>query len=176
MHPTRQLSERKARSRSSGIFYLSSKPAPSITRNGPPAVPPPLNGAILTDSHVMRNVLASAAEAELGALFDNCKEAIPIRTMLEEIGHPQPPTPVKTDNSTATGIIHRTVKQRRSKAIDMRFYWLQDRSDQDQFKFYWQKGADNKADYLTKHHPTRHHRLQRPVHLFTGNAVYWLTH
>ena len=47
-------------------------------------------------------------------------------TTLEELGHPQPPTPIKTDNTTANGIINGTVKQQRSKAIDMRFYWLKD--------------------------------------------------
>ena len=33
----------------------------------------------------------------------------------------------------------------------MRFYWLQDRVDQDQFRIFWRKGADNLADYFTKH-------------------------
>eukprot|EP00978_Attheya_sp_CCMP212_P020671 scaffold59435_cov43-Attheya_sp.AAC.1 len=44
------------------------------------------------------------------------------------MGHRQPPTPLQVDNSCAHGIINSTVKQRRSKAIDMRFYWLKDRT------------------------------------------------
>ena len=64
---------------------------------------------------------ASAAEAELGALFHNGKEACPLRIGLEELGHPQPATPMAMDNNTASGIITNTVKQKRSKAIDMRF-------------------------------------------------------
>ena len=51
------------------------------------------------------------------------KEAVPIRAALEEMGHPQPPTAIVVDNSTASGIANKTVKQRRSKAMDMRFYW-----------------------------------------------------
>jgi hypothetical protein len=70
----------------------------------------------------MKPVLYSAAEAEAGALFSSCKEATTFRTTLSEMGWPQPPTPVHTDNSCAAGIANNTVKQRRSKAIDMRFY------------------------------------------------------
>ena len=71
--------------------------------------------------------MASAAEAELGALFLNCQEAVPIRIMLEEMGHTQTPTPVQVDNSTALGIATGTIKQRKSKAMDMLFYWIRDR-------------------------------------------------
>ena len=55
--------------------------------------------------------MASATEAELGALFLNCQEAVPIRIKLEEMGHPQPPTPVQVDNSTALVIATGTIKQ-----------------------------------------------------------------
>jgi hypothetical protein len=113
----------------------------------------------------MKNVMSSAAEAELGALFHNATEACSLRTILEEMGHPQPPTPIQTDNSTAAGIVNRTVKQRRSKAMDMRFYWLQDRVELDQFRIHWKPGCDNLADYFTKHHPVRHHKEMRYVFL-----------
>ena len=55
----------------------------------------------------------SAAEAELGALFLNCQEAVTIRITIEEMGHPQPPTPVKVDNSTALVIETGTINQRK---------------------------------------------------------------
>jgi hypothetical protein len=73
------------------------------------------------------------------------------------------------DNSTAYGIATGTVKQKRSKAIDMRFYWLCDRVRQKQFYIYWCPGAGNKADYFTKHHPTAHHRAMRPRYLYDKN-------
>ena len=88
-----------------------------------------------------------------------------IRTVLEEMGHPQAATPIQTDNACAAGIVNDTVKQRRSKAIDMRFYWVKDRVNQGQFIVYWQKGADNLADYFTKHHSLAHHRLMRSRYL-----------
>ena len=49
---------------------------------------------------------------------------------LEELGHPQPATPMRTDNSTAHGMMNKTEEQKQSKSMDMRFYWLQDRVKQ----------------------------------------------
>jgi hypothetical protein len=47
--------------------------------------------------------MSSAAEAELGALFVNAKEAAYLRQILTEMGHPQPHTPIQTDNRGCTG-------------------------------------------------------------------------
>ena len=149
------LSEAQARSRTGGHFFLGNHPnKPQIN-----------NGAIHTIASIQRNVMASAAEAEVGALFDNTKHGTIIRTTLEELGHPQPPTPVQTDNSTASGIVNDTIKQQRSRAIDMRFYWVRDRIKQGQFVVYWAPGKWNLADYFTKHHPPAHHQQMRPIFL-----------
>ena len=75
------------------------------------------------------------------------------------------PTPIQTDNSTAEGIANDTVKAKRSKAMDMRFYWIKDRVHQGQFRIHWKPGADNKADCHTKHHPPSHHIGSRPSYL-----------
>jgi hypothetical protein len=80
---------------------------------------------------------------------------------LEELGHEQPPTPMVTDNSAASGIANDSVKQRRSKAMDMRYYWIRDRVRQGQFLVYWRRGSTNRADYYTKHHPAKHHQAVR---------------
>eukprot|EP00957_Ditylum_brightwellii_P050865 3857780-Ditylum_brightwellii.AAC.1 len=79
--------------------------------------------------------MASAAEAELGALFVNAKEATALRITLKELGHLQPATLIQVDNST-----------------------VQDRIRQGQFRVYWEPGRNNKADYFTKHHPPAHHK------------------
>ena len=50
---------------------------------------------------ILRNIMASAAEAEYGALFLNGKAAVPIRTPLIEMHHPQPPTPIQVEIPTA---------------------------------------------------------------------------
>jgi hypothetical protein len=159
------LSERGARSRAGGHFHLTNNSTNPLARPKPDDPMPMQNGALHTLSTIMKMVLGSAAEAKLAALYFNCQEGCHLRIMLEELGHPQPPTGVQTDNSTAQGICNKTVKQRRTKGIDMRFYWLQDRDAQAQFLFHWKRGDLNKrADYVTKHHsPTVHKELRSTV-------------
>jgi hypothetical protein len=158
------LSVSKAWSRAGGHFFLSDM-SPDPTK--PPLKPPTSNGPLHTTCQIMCNVLASAAEAKIGALFLNGQEALPIRVTLAELGHPQPPTPMQTDNSTAAGLANDTIKQKRSKAIDMRFYWIKDRVSQKQFLVYWRPGPKNLRDYHTKHHSSSHHRTMRPTYLLS---------
>ena len=153
------LCEERARSWSVGNVFLANR----LVENGdkPPTLPTN-NGAIHTLWHITKNVMSSAAEADIGATFLNAKDALPIRTTLQELGHRQPPTPMKVDNTTAVGFANNTIKQKRSKAIDTRFYWIRDRTCQGQFKIYWVPGSTNLRDYQTKKHPPNHHRLMRP--------------
>ena len=73
------------------------------------------NGPLHTKFLVLRHIVASGAEAKLGALFCNGQTTIPLRSTLEEIRHKQPPTPIETDNSNALGIVNSTVKQKNPK-------------------------------------------------------------
>jgi hypothetical protein len=159
------LSETKARSRAAGYHYLSDHPDDPNKPPQPDDPPFTPNGPINVISNIMREVLSSASEAELAALFHNGKEGASERITLEELRHPQPPTPLVTDNSTVSGIANDTVKQKRSKAMDMRFYWIRDRVHQGQYHVYWRKGSTNKADYFKKHHPTKHHQRMRNQYL-----------
>mgnify|MGYP004176976041 CR=1 FL=1 len=127
-----------------------------ILKKEPTNVPKP-NGPVYTVCHILRHIMASAAEAEIAALFKNGQEAVVLRNTLRNLGHPQPPTPIKTDNSTAAGIANNTILQRKSRAMDMRFYWVRDRVNQGQFIIYWRPGVTNLGDYFTKHHPPSHH-------------------
>ena len=106
---------------------------------------------------IINAVMSSTAEAELGALFNNTKEAVYLRQILEETGHPQPRTPIQTDNTTAEGVINKKIQPKRTKAMDMHYHWLRDREAQDQFNIYWRPGGTNLADYFTKHHAPAHH-------------------
>jgi hypothetical protein len=81
------------------------------------------------------------------------------------MGHPQPSTPIQVDNTTAVGFANDTMKQKRPKAIDMRFYWVKCRTRQKQFIVYWGPGTSNLADYHTKHHSPVHHRLMRSTYV-----------
>ena len=50
---------------------------------------PPLNGPVHILCEILRNVMSSAAEAELGGLFRNGQEGSALRTTLEEMGWKQ---------------------------------------------------------------------------------------
>jgi hypothetical protein len=159
------LSETQARSRIGGYFYLSNHLPDPLKPPTADSTLPPINGPVHVNSSILSNVMSSAAEAELGALFYNAKDAVMLRTTLEELGYKQAATPLQTDNACAAGIANDTVKQRRSKAIDMRFYWVKDRVKQGEFLVYWRRGLDNLADYFTKHHAPAHHRRMRHHYL-----------
>jgi hypothetical protein len=60
---------------------------------------------------------------------------------------------METDNTTATGYSNGTIKQKRTKAMDMPFYWIKDRVKQG-FNVYWGPGFQNLADYFTIFHKT----------------------
>ncbi len=145
------LNEEGARSRAGGHHFLSEN-----------VDNPSNNGAIYNEASIIKSVMSSAAEAEIGALYINARKGVEIRNILKEMGHMQPPTPVQTDNSTADGIVNLRVQPKRTKAMDMRFHWLRDREvNQKQFRFYWRPGTLMRADYWTKHHSPAHHRHMR---------------
>jgi hypothetical protein len=116
------------------------------------------DGAILIISIVLKHVMSSTAEVEIGEVLLNAKEGTVLRTTIEELGHPQTPTPLQTDNTTSTGNSNGTVKQKRTRAMDMRFYWVKDGVKQGQFNVYWGPGYQNLGDYATKHHSPAHHK------------------
>eukprot|EP00804_Cyclotella_cryptica_P011793 CCRYP_011361-RA/>CCRYP_011361-RA protein AED:0.17 eAED:0.11 QI:0/0/0/0.8/0.25/0.2/5/0/1137 len=141
------LSAPRARSQVAGYYFLGSVPTDDAPIN--------LNGAILVFCGILKFVVASAAEAELGGLFLNCKEGKIQRLILEELGHKQPSTLIHCDNATATGIANDAVKKTTiatTEILDVR----------------WQQGQENLADYFTKHFEPRHHINVRPWYLHTS--------
>ena len=55
--------------------------------------------------------MASAAESQVVVLFYNTHNLLPKRIALEELGHLHPPTPIKTDNTTALELVTKTIKK-----------------------------------------------------------------
>ena len=104
------LSKPEACSRAGGRFSLSND-----------ATMPANNGAVLNIVQTIKSVMTSAAEAEIGAIFINVREAVPQRMTLIKIGHPQPLTPMQTDNSTAHSVVTNNMQPRRTKAMGTKF-------------------------------------------------------
>jgi len=117
-----------AKSRIAGYFQLNNHPQ-RIAH-------PEVNGAILVICKALKYVVSSVAESEIAGVFFNAQKAIPIRYMLEQLGHQQPATPIKTDNSTTKGFVHNNIHQNRSKSWDMRYHWLRDRQTKKEFNIY----------------------------------------
>ena len=144
------LNESRARSRAGAHIFLS--------EDDPK---PRLNGPILTIAKIIKTAMASAAEAEMAALFITAKNMIPLRNTLIEMGWPQPQTPIQTDNSTAVGFTNTIIVNKATKSSDMKVWWLRDRESQEQFRYYWAPGSENEGDYSTKHHTPIYHEAKR---------------
>ncbi len=119
------LSAPHTQSCAGGYFFLSSTPC-----DGSPIQ---INGAVYITRTILKLVAASTSEAELGALFLNTQEAKVIRLILEELGHPQPPTPIQINNTPTVGIVDNTIKRQGSHAMEMRYFWLLDGEAQQLF-------------------------------------------
>jgi hypothetical protein len=78
---TSYLSVSNARSRLGGMFFCGDK-SPHEDN---------LNGYILYVTSVIKNVVASAAESEVGACFQNAQSGAPLRVTLTELVHIHPP-------------------------------------------------------------------------------------
>ena len=153
----------RCRSRLAGHFFLGPDPTKTTVTTS--------NGPLLIKCKTIRHVVSSAAEAETAALFDNAQAARPFRYILTKLGHPQPPTLLKTDNATANAFIHRTMRHKKSKSWDMRYWWLKENSSQSKFKIFWDKGVHNWADYFTKHFAPSVHKILRPKYVHRTNLI-----
>ena len=86
------LSVAQSRIRASGVHFLTEGPPdPENLEDFVPTT----NGILLVVCKIMRNIMASAAEAEYGTIFINSQTAVPIRTTLSEMGWPQGPTAIQ---------------------------------------------------------------------------------
>ena len=146
--------ETRGRSRAAGYHYLG---------HYDPTGDVPPNGSIEYVTTIIDVVVASATEAELAAIFTNAQLAISLRHALVFLGHPQGPSLIVSDNLVGVNILNGTAKSRRSRSMDLRYFWVKDRISQKQFKLAWAPGSQNLADYLTKIHPAKKYIAIRPT-------------
>ena len=148
------LSSPNARSIAGGFHYLGTSD-PLFT-----------NSPIHCFSSQIPVVASAVSETEYAAVFANGRYAAEERLALFNLGYPQPPTPILTDNECAIGLANRTVAAKMSKSIDMRFHWIRDRVFQRQLIVAHIPGALNLADFFTKALPVHEHRAIR--HLYAS--------
>ncbi len=117
------------------------------------------------NSVILKFVVASAAEAELGALFHKCQDGIVFCQTLLDMGHPQPKMPVHCNNATAVGIGNNAIKRQRLRSMEMQYFWVGDKVAQDMYTLSWHPGQENLANYQSKHIIGSHHLAVRPWYL-----------
>eukprot|EP00957_Ditylum_brightwellii_P106825 8149478-Ditylum_brightwellii.AAC.1 len=146
----------EARHWTGGHFFLGNKPTTPAYK----AATQEKNGMVHQECSTICNVVASVTETEVGGLYVICTRGEEFRVVLEKMGDPQSATHIITDNSTAEGIANNKVKQRKTRAMDMRFYCIRDRIKQGHFLVYWHPGGVNQADYSTTHFPPEYHKKE----------------
>ena len=149
------LSDTNSRSRSAGVSTCG-----PIIFNGLDQ-PSHVNGFIRATSTIIPTVVGSAMEASYAAMYLNAQDATVDRQTLIDLGHPQYSTLITYDNSTAGNLANRTAKVKRSKAVGMRYHWIQDRIQQGDFRIQWKRGQLNLADFPSKAHPIHHFKAMR---------------
>ncbi len=146
-----------AKSRAGGYVFLGDRDHPER-----------INGAILASSTLLSLVASSAAEAEYGAAFV-AKEIQPLRMTMQTLGYTDLTCELFVDNECAIGLATNTVKQMRSRAIDMRYHWLRERTELKHFRIQWVPTKSNIADFFTKCLPVATHSQYR--NLFLASAT-----
>ena len=145
------LSRNGSRSVAGGISYLSNDD------------PTEINGAIHVMSTVIPTIMSSVGETEYVACFLTGQHGAGFRQVLADLGYPQPPTYILTDNRCAEGIANDTIKPKRTKSIEMQYHWIRDRVARKQFIVEWRKGEHNLADFFTKALPVHVHQAFMPL-------------
>ena len=67
----------------------------------------------------------------------NALEGVALRNILNSLGYPQPLTEILCDNKCAVGLASNTVTLEQTKSIHMRFHWIRDRVQRQEFHIIW---------------------------------------
>ena len=129
-----------------------------------------MNGNIFVLGGILRIVVCSVAEAELGALLLNTKDCKIPRLVMFEMSHHWPPTPVYCDNNIAAGITNDTVENQRSRSMEMWFFLVKDQAMNKELDVQWYPVEKNLADYFTKHFETTHHQSIRLWYVYKWDS------
>jgi hypothetical protein len=121
-----------------------------------------INHPISAHSTKIPVVCSTVAKSEYAGVFAAARIATDDRAILQNFGHPQPPTPLYCDNECAVGIVNSSVTQKMSKSLDMHLHWVRDRVQQGQFIVLHLPGLQNIADFFTKTLPVARHKDLAP--------------
>jgi hypothetical protein len=75
-----------------------------------------------------------------------------------------PPGAMYVDNTMTVGIANNPIKKQQSRTMNMRYFWVMDQANLNNFRMIWAPGLDNLADYFIKHHLASHHKTFHPYY------------
>lgn len=108
------------------------------------------DSAISWQSKRQATVAQSTLEAEYVAAAEAAREAMWLRTILEELGFQQGTTRLNCDNMGAILLANKPGTHARSKHIDVRHHYLRQKIDSCELNIVYVRSAEQDADFLTK--------------------------
>ena len=84
-----------------------------------------LNAPILVECCALKHIITFTAECETAGVFHNAKTAIPIRYILNELGHHQLPIPLTMDNNTTDEFIKSNIRQKKIQILGHEVLWVE---------------------------------------------------
>ncbi|GJP81254.1 hypothetical protein CLOP_g11416 [Closterium sp. NIES-67] len=107
--------------------------------------------AITWQAKKLADIALSSAEAEYMALFFACQEGVWLRRLLNEFEiDVKGPTVVRTDSKSAMDLAKNDNWHGRTKHMDVKYHWVREQLEKQQFKFEFVRTEEQAADFLTK--------------------------
>jgi hypothetical protein len=108
-------------------------------------------GPVSWESRLQPSVALSTCEAELMAACAATQEAVHLRQLLKDLTFVQSdPTRLKVDNQGTIALAENGMMNKRSKHIDVRFHFIQERIASEEIKLEYVPSKEQLADLLTK--------------------------
>ena len=92
-----------------------------------------------------------------------------IQKNLIDLDCQQQPADIETDNSIASRIINKIIKQNKSRLMNMRHFWVIDQQKEKLINVRWKPGNVNLANYCAKNFTAPFRKKVRTIYLHDQN-------
>jgi hypothetical protein len=107
-------------------------------------------GAVSWQSKLQKCVALSTTEAEYIAMAEAGKEMLWLKRFLQQLGMKQERYVIHCDSQSALDLSKNAMYHSRTKHIDVRYHWLRQAAEEQQFKLEKIHTDKNPADMMTK--------------------------
>ncbi|CAI7747178.1 unnamed protein product [Closterium sp. NIES-54] len=107
--------------------------------------------AIMWQAKKLADIALSTAESGYMALFFACQEGVWLRRLMKELDITiEGPTVVKSDSKSAIDLARNDNWHGRTKHMNVKYHWVREQLEKQQFKFEFVPTQEQVADFLTK--------------------------